>query len=418
MTDPLSVLKAQEQILEEFKPSGSTFSVLPKALGRILSSDIQASIDLPPFTNSGMDGFAVIAADTTGASVENPAILKIIGDIPAGTNPQFILHSGEAARIMTGAMLPEGSDAVVPLEDTDLSSINDFSSISELVKIYHPFGPGSYLRPKGQDLQKDQAALKKGKFLRPQDIGLLASLGMYQVPVYQKPRIALLTTGNELIDPSAKLSPGKIFDSNSYILSSLIEKYGGEVILLGAADDDPVSIRTLLQSAASSHADLILTSAGVSVGALDYVRLVIQEHGEIKFWRVNMRPGKPLAFGNYQNIPLIGLPGNPVSAFVGFMVFVVPALRKMTGLPQSHLQLRTAILTHPVESDGRESYLRAIISRRDDVLEATLTGHQGSGNLFSLVQANALLILPSGVKSLPTGNEVKFIPIDDDLGAD
>ena len=307
---------------------------------------------------------------------------------------------------MTGAPLPGGSDAVVPLEDTDHSSTINPINFPFPVKIFGPVKSGSFIRPRGQDIQRGQVVLQCGRRIGPPDVGLLASLGISQVPVYRKPKIALLSTGDELINPDQPLAPGKIHDSNSYAIAALVEQYGGEVLAFGTAPDQPEIIRQRLQSAVDQGADLILTTGGVSVGAFDYVKPVIQEKGSLTFWRVDMRPGKPLAFGSYQDIPLLGLPGNPVSAYVGFLVFVLPAIHKMAGILQEQRQGIKAILTHPIESDGRESYLRAVLKVEAGCITATLTGHQGSGNMYSLVQANALLIVPSGVKSLPIGAEV------------
>jgi molybdopterin molybdotransferase len=232
-------------------------------------------------------------------------------------------------------------------------------------------------------------------------------LGCKEVLVFRKPRVVMLSTGDELLPMDEPLSPGKIHDSNAYTLAASIEKDGGEAIYLGIARDREEAVRAIIENAVKNKADLILSSAGVSVGAFDFVRQVVEKHGRMEFWRVNMRPGKPLAFGSYKGIPFIGLPGNPVSAFVGYEVFVQPAIRKLAGLPTRRRPTVSVRLQHAVESDGRESYLRAIVEFRDGYYAARLTGHQGSGNLLSLVQANALLIIPSGVKSLPAEAEIE-----------
>jgi molybdopterin molybdotransferase len=406
LADLLSVHDAQERIVAAFQTLPSLTISLRESCQRVLAQDITADTDLPPFDNSSMDGFAVRSADLSQASAANPITLSVEEDIPAGTSPHAVLQPGQAARIMTGAPLPGGSDAIVPLEDTDHASAVNPIGFPFPVKIFGPVKPGTFIRPRGQDIQRGQVVLQSGRLIGPADVGLLASLGISQMPVYRKPKIALLSTGDELISPDQPLTPGKIRDSNSYAIAALVEQHGGEVLAFGTAPDQPEIIRQRLQGAVDQGADLILTTAGVSVGAFDYVRPVIQEKGSLTFWRVDMRPGKPLAFGSYQGIPLMGLPGNPVSAYVGFLVFVLPAIHKMAGNLHGPHQVIKATLTHPIESDGRESYLRAVLKVEAGRITATLTGHQGSGNMYSLVQANALLIVPSGVKSLPVGAEV------------
>ncbi len=412
MPELLSVQEAQKQILAAFEALPVVSVELPHAAARILAEDMRATTDLPPFANSSMDGFAVIASDLERL----PARLNVIADIPAGIVPEVSIRPGQAARVMTGAPIPDGADTVVPIENTNLERNQVADPPPASVNILRPVRPGDFIRPRGQDLHKDTVVLKKGRRLQPQDIGLLASLGYYHIPVYARPRVALLVTGNELVHPSEPLAPGKIRDANSFILSGLVEKSGGEVVSLGVAPDDPAAIRQRLETAAAQQVDLILTSAGVSVGAFDFVRSVILENGALTFWQVNMRPGKPLAFGSYRGIPLVGLPGNPVSAFAGFLVFILPALRKMAGYLETSPTYQRVFLAQAVESDGRESYLRAIVTKRNNRLEAVLSGHQGSGNIYALVQANALLILPSGVKSLPVGSEVNCLFLDDEIG--
>jgi molybdopterin molybdotransferase len=263
---------------------------------------------------------------------------------------------------------------------------------------------GENIRPRGSDIHAGQAVLTARQQLRPQELGLLAMLGMANVPVFDIPRVALLSSGDELLPVESPLTDGKIHDSNSYALAAQIEEAGAQVIRLGVAADERAAVENLLDKAVDSSAKLIVTSAGVSVGAFDFVKEVVESKGSLDFWRVNMRPGKPLAFGEYRGIPFIGLPGNPVSAFVTFEVFGRPAIEKLSGLEARPRRRTTVRLAEAVTSDGRESYLRAIV-REDGT--ARLTGHQGSGNLLSLVQANALLIIPAGVKSRPAGQEVE-----------
>ena len=314
--------------------------------------------------------------------------------------------SGQAARIMTGAPMPHGADAVIPVEETDFQEKAPGTPAPEVVAIYKALKPGDFVRPRGQDIHIGQPVLQRGYRLRPQDLGLLAMLGIPQVPVYGKPRVALLSSGDELIPVDAPLRPGKIRDSNTYTLAALLEDAGAEPIRLGIAADRREAVEALFENAAMQKVDLILSSAGVSVGAFDFIKDVIEAQGELTFWRVNMRPGKPLAFGQFKNIPFIGLPGNPVSAFVGFEVFVRPTIELLSGLEIGSRPRVRVRLAEDVSSDGRESYLRAHVREENGILSAHLAGHQGSGNLLSIVQANALLIIPSGVKSLAAGMEV------------
>jgi len=274
------------------------------------------------------------------------------------------------------------------------------------VKIYRAVKAGENVRPKGQDVHAKEQVMQPGIHLRPQEIGFLAMLGIAQVSVHTLPRVAVFATGDELISVGSHLEPGKIYDSNSYTLISQIEKYGAHAVNLGIVADNIDAVRACLDRAITEGVDLIISSAGVSVGAFDFVRNVVEEGGHLTFWRVNMRPGKPLAFGEYKGVPFLGLPGNPVSAFVGFEVFVRPAILKMSGTGGRERPFQKVKLQEQIESDGRESYLRGIVTHQDGVWMARLTGHQGSGNLRSLVQANALLLVPSGVKSLPVGAEV------------
>jgi molybdopterin molybdotransferase len=259
------------------------------------------------------------------------------------------------------------------------------------------------------DLHTGDVVLRKGHKLKPQSLGLLAMLGIANVAVHKKPRVALLSSGDELIEVEAPLTEGKIHDSNSYALAALIENSGMEVLRLGVAKDTRDSVNNLLEKAASEKVDLIISSAGVSIGAYDFVKEVIESNGKLDFWRVNMRPGKPLAFGEYRSVPFIGLPGNPVSAFVGFEVFARPVLEKLSGQLDGGRFTVKVRCGEEIESDGRESYLRVKIRNEDGLSIATLTGHQGSGNLLSLVQADALLIIPAGVKCVPVGQEVDAI---------
>jgi molybdopterin molybdotransferase len=402
----MSVSGAQERLLGFFSPLGIEIVPLDHSAGRTLAEDIHSSLDLPPFSNSSMDGFAVRAADLAGASAADPAVLPVSADIPAGTISVEQLLPGTAARIMTGAPVPNGADAVVPVEDTDFNYRELGQSAPQTVQIYRPARPNENLRPKGQDVKQGELVMEKASILRPQDLGFLSMLGVAKLPLFRRPRVAIFSTGDELLPVDIPLTPGKIHDANTYTLVAAVQEAFAVPIRLGIVPDRAEAVEACLDRAVTLGVDLILSSAGVSVGAFDFVRSVVETRGKLDFWRVNMRPGKPLAFGHYRDIPFIGLPGNPVSSYVGFEVFVKPAIFKMSGQNSVVRKTERVRLLDPVESDGRESYLRAIVIRQNDALVAALTGHQGSGNLRSLVQANALLVIPSAVKSLPAGAEV------------
>jgi len=400
----LSVQEARERILAVFQPVGATDLPLDRASGCVLAAEVSADVDLPPFDNSSVDGFAVHAADVA----VTPRTLDVVADIPAGSVSDVRLGSGQAARIMTGAPLPAGADAVVMVEDTDFNVRTPGTPAPRRVTVHRTVSAGASVRRRGDDLRSGDKVLDAGTRLRPQEIGLLAMLGAAQVRVRRQVRLALLSSGDELLPVEASLTPGKVRDANTYALAALAGQSGAQVLRLGVAADRAAAVRARLKRAVRLGADVIVSSAGVSVGAFDYVKAVVEEDGSLDFWQVNMRPGKPLAFGSYHGIPFFGLPGNPVSAFIGFEIFVRPALERLAGLdarPRPRLKAR---LAEALESDGRESYLRAVVSEQGGMLVAHLTGHQGSGNIFSLVRANALLIVPSGVKSLPANSEVEL----------
>ncbi len=408
----LSVAAAQARILDHFQPVETEVLPLDRCAGRVLAADIMSS-DLPLFDNSSVDGFAVRAPDVAGASRSDPRSLRVVADIPAGSSPTVNLQPGQAARIMTGAAMPDGADAVVMLEDTDFGTRGAGIEAPSEVQSFKAVQPGENVRTRGMDMKRGQKVLLSGQRLRPQDLGMLAMLGVPHVAVFRRPRAALLSSGDELLTVDQPLAPGKIRDTNTYTLSALITETGSEVLALGIAPDQREAVKFLFDQAVGMAADVIISSAGVSVGAMDFVKDVVESDGSLDFWRVNLRPGKPLAFGQYRGIPFVGLPGNPVSAFVGFAVFVRPALQRLAGVrdlgdgdPAARRRVQVR-LEEEIESDGRESYLRALVQEQDGVLTARLTGHQGSGNLLSLVQANALLIIPAGVKSLAIGSQAE-----------
>ncbi len=407
MSELMPIREAQEKTLEAIgRKEPQTISVL-EAAGRTLAEEIISPLDLPAFDNSSMDGFALRSSEIANASPGNPVTLPVLMDIPAGFAGRVELPVGHAARILTGAPIPVGADTVIPVEKTDQYQKPQNGSLPDNVTFLAASAPGDNIRRTGEDLKQGQLILPKGRLLQAQDLGLLVMMGIQQVSLLQRPRVAIFSSGNELLMPGEVLTPGKIYDANRHVLRELLQSAGAEVIDLGIARDTPQSVKAVLDQALSGAPDLIISSAGVSVGAFDYVRQVIEENGSLAFWRVNMRPGKPIAFGSYCDIPFIGLPGNPVSAFIGCKVFVEPCIRKLRGFDPFKPDLVKAVLDDPLKSpDGRESFYRGVIREEEGVLRARLTGHQGSGNLFSLVQANALLIVPAGVKKMDVGDEV------------
>ncbi|MBI5931643.1 MAG: molybdopterin molybdotransferase MoeA [Chloroflexi bacterium] len=399
----LAVEEALRRILATVQPLHSENVALPDALRRVLASDVHAAYDLPPFDNSSMDGFAVIAADIMMSSASNPVTLRVIEDIPAGKAPQLNVASGQAARIMTGAPMPIGADAVVPVEQTDQDRLSP--EMPAQIKVLQGVKKGDYVRPVGEDVRRGELVLEKGRLLRPADLGVLAGLGVAQVEVMARPQVAVISNGDELVLPHEPLTPGKIRDMNSYIIPALITEAGGEPLLLGIAHDTAESVRAKLTEAITQGANLILSSAGVSVGAFDVVKTVLDEMGSVEFWKVNLRPGKPLTFGQIQGVCFLGLPGNPVSAMVTFDVFARAVIRKMLGLPVE-MPTQTAKMGEAMTSDGRMTFARVRLVRENGDLVAYSTGNQSSGAISSMVKADGLLIIPEGVRDIQPGQRL------------
>ncbi len=406
MADLLNVDRALELVLEHIHSLDAEYIALSASLGRVLAEDMMAEINVPAFANSSMDGFAVRATDTGQASKTSPLRLKVVMDIPAGSAPSRSIGDGEAARIMTGAPMPEGADAVIPVEDTDIHWMaGDNTPLPENVSIHRTLKPGDYVRPAGEDIQAGQRILEKGGLIRASEIGVLASLGCSQVSVTRQPRVAIVSTGDELVEIIAPITPGILRDSISYTLAALVSTYGAIPIRIPTARDTLDDVRRRFREALDHQPDVIISSAGVSVGAFDVVRTVLEELGQVNFWRINLRPGKPLAFGHLAGVPFFGLPGNPVSAMVTFDVFVRPALLKLGQQPDQSITL-TAVLGEDLRSDGRRSYLRVRLERQNEHWTAHLTGTQSSGALMSMVLADGLMIVPEGVEALPADSPV------------
>lgn len=402
--EDLTVVDALGMVLDGVGVLGTERVGLLDSLGRVLAGAVVARDSLPPFANSAMDGYAVRAVDVVGADGGTPAGLMVIDDIAAGTPSVKVLSAGTAARIMTGAPLPAGADAVIPVEDTNEPWRAAERPLPESVLIYRSVKSGDYVRYPGEDIEAGTVVLSAGHVLRPQEIGVLASLGVSEVAVVRVPRVGILATGDELIGVDERLRPGKIRNSNGYAQTAQVLALGAVPVPLGVARDTEGDVRAKLQMGLDVGVDLFVSSAGVSVGAYDVVKAVLEQAGNVGFWRVRMRPGKPLAFGTYGHVPFLGLPGNPVSAMVSFERFVRPAILKMAGHLRWERPQVQVVMQDGFGSDGRESYVRAVITREGTgSYLATTTGSQGSHIMTSLVKANGLVVVPEGVKSVPAG---------------
>lgn len=408
----ISVDKALECILDHFQPLEPEWVGILNGLDQVLAEDVHSDMNVPPFDNSAMDGYALQAADTKGASHAQPVTLEIIANLAAGYTTKMQVEPGTAIRIMTGAPLPPGADAVVRFEETSEWHGRDSKRRGRKIKIFKEVKPGKNVRLAGEDMKKGELILAKGTFLRPQEIGILASLGRSRIQVIRRPRVAILATGDELIAIDEKIAPGKIRNSNEYTCAALVQHYGGIPIRLGIARDQAEEIAAKIQEGLAEKADLFLTSGGVSKGDYDIVKDVLNAEGEMRFWQVNMKPGKPLAFGTIQGIPLIGLPGNPVSVMVSFEQFARPAILKMQGKTELTKPTVKATLEEDVQTSSRRSFRRVIVEKRNGKYYARSTGPQGSGILTSLVKANGLAIIPEDVRQMKAGEEVTVQMLD------
>jgi molybdopterin molybdotransferase len=406
MTDLLNVDVALERILSKIRPLAKESVALEQALGRTLANDIFAAVSLPPFDNSSMDGYAIYAEDVSAASRQNRVQLDVVMDIPAGVTPTQSLQNGQAARIMTGAPLPEGANAVIPVEDTD--GAWDKESVTEPAKtvgVFRAVNSGAYVRPVGEEITAGDLMLTAGTLIQPPQIGVLAAMGHAEVTVSRRPRVVILSSGDELIDINELLAPGKIRNTNSYSLAALVQDIGGEAIRLPTTRDSLEAIRELFEAAIDLEPDMIISSAGMSVGAADYVYTTLMQLGEVEFWRINIRPGKPLAFGMLQGIPFFGLPGNPVSTMVTFDVLARPALYKQLER-RDDTPFILATVAEDMTSDGRRSYVRVKLEYQNNRIVAYSTGTQSSGALMSMALADGLLIVPEGMKDIKAGSQL------------
>lgn len=406
----ISVEEALAEILSHVRPLNPERVAILDALGRVLAEEIVSDIDIPPFDNSAMDGYAVRAADVARASAESPVRLAVTGSVAAGYVSSGRVEPGTTIRIMTGAPLPDGADAVVPFEDTgdmDRSKEARLEEPASEIEVRVAVHARDNTRPAGEDMRRGEVAMSAGRVVRPQEIGVLASLGRETVLVHRRPRVAVLATGDELLEIHKPLAPGKIRNSNEYTNAALVTRTGGAPIRLGIARDTQADLTDKIRQGLEQGADLFLTSGGVSVGDYDVVKDVLGTEGEMQFWQVNMKPGKPLAFGLLPGgVPLIGLPGNPVSAMVSFEQFARPAILKMLGHQDLDKPTVRAILDEPLTNSGRRGFIRVVVARHADGYHARSTGEQGSGVLTSMAKANGLAIVPEGIRRVDAGSEV------------
>jgi molybdopterin molybdotransferase len=414
----ISVEEALDRILAYVSLLDAEERLILDALGQVLAEDIVAGFAIPPLDNTAMDGYAVRAVDTAGAQADAPVMLRVAGELAAGYVFDGEVQPGTTVRIMTGAPVPRGADAIVPFEETDEPSGRAFGSFAkprEAVGVLKAAEPGANIRQAGEDLRAGQRILAAGTLLHPAQIGVLASLGRATVRVHRRPTVAILSTGDEVREPGEPLKPGQIYDSNAYSIAAMVQENGGIPRRLGIAQDTVEALTAKIPD--GLDADLLVTSAGVSRGDYDVVKDVLAKEGEVDFWTVRMRPGKPLAFGAFasggRRVPHIGLPGNPVSSMVSFELFGRPAIFKMLGRTDWQRPTVRAVADEPIaNTDARRVFARAIVTQRDGRYHAALTGPQGSGILTSMAEANAFAVVPEDVPGIEAGDEVDCILLD------
>ena len=415
----ISVEEARERILSYFSVLDTEERPLLEALGQTLAGDLVATFDIPPRDNTAMDGYAVIAADTTGAGEAEPRVLHVVGQLAAGYVYDEPVQPGTAIRIMTGAPMPPGADSIVPFEETDESGFRPpekTGRLDERVKVFKAALPGNNIRRAGEDVRAGAVILSKGTVLKPAVLGVAASLGHATVPVVRRPVVAILSTGDEILPPGTPLTPGKIYDSNTYSIAALVRRFGAVPKVLGIAKDTIEDLTAKVRE--GLDADMLVTSAGVSRGDFDVVKEVLHREGRVDFWTVNMRPGKPLAFGAFdapggRRVPHIGLPGNPVSSALTFELFGRPAIQKMMGIPVSERPTVRAVTRDRLRmTDDRRFFARGVATREGDGYVFSLTGSQSSGVLTALARANGLAVVPEGRPDVQPGEEVTVMMLD------
>ena len=418
-SDMISVEEARDRILSFFTTLEPADVPLLQALGQVTSDDVVAAFPIPPADNTAMDGYAVRAADTTGATEASPKELQVVANLAAGYVSETAVGPGEAIRIMTGAPMPPSSDAVVPFEETDepLREVGQAPTKGDSVRVFKAAEVSANIRFQGEDMTAGRTIIPAGSVVRPSEVGVLASVGRESVKVIRRPTVAILSTGDEITEPGKPLERGHIYDSNAYSVAALVTRYGGIPKLLGIARDTVEDLTAKIRE--GFGADMIVTSAGVSRGDFDVVKDVLAREGAIDFWTVRMKPGKPLAFGAFttpggRRVPHLGLPGNPVSSMVSFELFGRPAIERMLGRPPNERPLLKATTRDVVvNTDARRFYARCIVTKNDDgSYDADLTGPQGSGILTSMVWANALTVIPEDLPRADPGDQIDVMMLD------
>ncbi len=404
----ITVEDALARVTAGITPLPAVPVALPEAAGRVLAEDVTSTIDLPPFANSAMDGYAVVAADIIAATVDAPVRLTVVERIAAGHTPTGSVTHGHAMRIMTGAPIPPGADAVVKFEDTTTPA-------AAAIDILVPVALGGNIRQPGEDIVAGQVALRAGTVLRPAALGLLAALGRATVPCVRRPRVAIIATGDEITAPGAPLPAGGIYDSNSTMLAALVRQYGGKLCCIATARDEAAAHQAALAQALATQPDLILTSGGVAQGDFDLVKDILQSAGALDFWQVRMRPGKPLAFGHVSGVPLLGLAGNPVAAFVGATLFARAVLLALHGRdPQP--ALHEAVCGVAIRNgSGRRNFLRGAATLEGARLVARPSAGQLPTQLAPLAHGNCLIVAHEDRTHYDAGAIIPIILLNDAL---
>jgi molybdopterin molybdotransferase len=398
----LTVAQARRRILDHVNRLPAEDVPLGSAAGRVLAEEVSSAADVPGFANSAMDGYAVLARDVLAAGPSSPVRLLVEGEVRAGVAPPHPLQAGTAMRIMTGAAVPAGADAVVRVEDT--------SEEDGAVLVRAAVPAGTSLRAAGSDLRAGDIVASAGRVITPGVIGVCAAAGRTSLRCLRRPRVMVLTTGDELRDVGEPLGPGQIVNTNRYTLAAAVEEAGGLVVDGGVAGDEREQIAAALAQAAS--ADLVVSSGGVSMGTYDLVREMLAQEGRMDFWQVALRPGKPLAFGIVHGVPLVGLPGNPVSSLVAFELFVRPALLEMQGREDRERRRLQARTDETLQSPPHlEQYFRGVARREGDGIRVRLTGDQGSHVLRSMADANCLIVVPQETGRIPEGGTVEIMEL-------